>query len=296
MSGTAPRAAGPATTRRPDVVQRGAHTTDDGLFGPDSITWRLHAQHCMVLVGVGAATAQMLNPRVMRMIDQASHFRANPEARGRGTHLYILTITYGDTATAKHAGETLRRIHQAVLATDPVTGETYNAEVSELLLWVHNSLTFTALRAFDRYGFRLTAADRDQYVREQKIAAELVGVDPLLAPTSAAELDDYMVQTLPTLAVIPESLWFRKMMTTSGKGLNGLAEKIVKDAAIGLMLPEHRELFGLTFSRARDRAARFGAKRILALMNSKLPLERAIPTLRHEVDISAFGSRRRSSA
>ncbi|KAA9134932.1 oxygenase MpaB family protein [Microbacterium caowuchunii] len=283
-------------TGRPSVVERGAHTTDDGLFGPASLTWRLHAQRAMMLVGSGAATTQMLNPRVMRMIDQASHFRQNPEARAKGTFQYIITITYGDTATAKRAGEKLRRMHQAVLATDPNTGESYNAEVAELLLWVHNTLTLTAVRAFQRYGPGLTDAEADAYVREQIVAAELVGIDPMLAPETVSELEEYMVQVRSSLAMIPEGLWFRDMMTAHGKGVAGLAEKFVKDAAIGLMLPEHRALFGLQFSRRRDRIAERATKALFALMDSKAPVERVIPDLRHQVDVAAFGARRQPPA
>ena len=82
------------------------------------------------------------------------------------------------------------------------------------------------------------------------------------------------------------------MMTSRGRGPAGWAEKIVKDAAIGLMLPEHRALFALAFPPRRDRVARVGAKALFGLMEARAPVARAVPLLRRQVDTAAFGARR----
>jgi hypothetical protein len=49
-------------TGRPDRIKFSGHTADDGLFGPDSVTWRISALPQMGLAAHGAATLQMLNP------------------------------------------------------------------------------------------------------------------------------------------------------------------------------------------------------------------------------------------
>ena len=59
-------------SRRPDRIKFSGHTADDGLFGPDSVTWRISALPQMGLAAHAAATLQMLHPMVMHMIDQAS--------------------------------------------------------------------------------------------------------------------------------------------------------------------------------------------------------------------------------
>ena len=55
---------------RPNRIKFSGHTADDGLFGPDSVTWRISALPQMGLAAHGAATLQMLHPMVMHMIDQ----------------------------------------------------------------------------------------------------------------------------------------------------------------------------------------------------------------------------------
>lgn len=288
-------------TPRPPTVLAGRHTADDGLFGPDSVTWRLHSEPSMVLVGILAATTQMLHPRVMRMIDQASSFREHPEARGRQTGLYMMTITFGDEATARRAGATLRKVHQAVRAVDPATGEAYDAEEPDLLLWVQNTLTYSALTVFQRYApDAVSPVDRDRYIVEQQVAGELLGIDPATMPDTVAELERYLDDVLPQLAAIPESLWFRDMMTSRTGGGGSAAERrdamigrVVKDEALSMMVPVHRELFGIHLSRGRRAAARIATPLMLKAATSKVPTGGVIAGLREQVDVEAFGAPRR---
>ena len=293
----------PLVSPRPPQVIAGRHTTDDGLFGPDSVTWQLHSEPVMSLVGILAATTQMLHPRVMRMIDQASSFRDQPGERGRQTGLYLLTITFGDTATAQRAGAILRRVHQSVRATDPATGLQYNAEEPDLLLWVQNTLTYSALSAFARYApEKLTPAARERYVQEQKIAGELLGIDPATMPSSSAELTAYLDDVLPHLATIPESLWFRDMMTSrraegdrTPLGPEAVVTRLVMDEALSMMHPVHRELFGIHIPAWRRVAGRVATPLMFKAAASKVPTGSAIASLREQIDIEAFGAPRRST-
>ena len=294
----------PLVSPRLSQVIAGRHTSDDGLFGPDSVTWRLHSEPSMVLVGILAATTQMLHPRVMRMIDQASSFRDHPEERGRQTGLYVLTITYGDTATAQRAGATLRRVHQAVQATDPATGQTYNAEEPDLLVWVQNTLTYGSLSVFERYaGDTLTAAARERYIQEQKIAGELLGIDPATLPSSSSELASYLDDVQPQLGAIPESLWFRDMMTSrrpegdrTPRRPEAVVSRLVMDEALSMMLPVHRELFGVHIPPWRRVAGRVATPLMLKAAGSRLPTGATIAKLREQVDVEAFGGPRRVGA
>src|SRR5687767_4994793 len=98
---------------RPVVLDaEGGTPSDDGLFGPGSVTWRVMASPATSIGASAAVLAQMLHPRVMRMIDQASSFREEWDERARLTGEYALTISYGDAAAAERAGEVLRRIHR----------------------------------------------------------------------------------------------------------------------------------------------------------------------------------------
>lgn len=283
---------------RPADVHVGAHTADDGLYGPDSVTWRVVAHPSIAVAGTSAATIQMLYPPVMHVIDQASSVRENSELRAQRTGDYTATITFGDTATAENAGAMLRRLHGTRKAVDPDTGRPLQADDPELLVWVHNSLTWTMLRSHETFGPGLSPADRDRFVDEQRhAAARLVGCDTDAVAKTAAELDAYMAAMEPKLALSEPCLWFRDMVSPGGlpRRPGDAVKKLMTRAAIAIMSPTHRHLYGFRHSRLSRKATIASVRLLLAAATSKLPVEAAIPQVREYVDTHAFGARRRRS-
>jgi uncharacterized protein (DUF2236 family) len=196
------------------LFQRGAaafaggipvNPADDGFFGPGSVTWRLHADLSAPVAGLRSLLLQALHPLAMAGVDQHSQWRDDPADRFASTAAYVVTTTYGDRATARAAAERVRKIHEYVRGTDPVTGKPYAASDPALLIWVHAALVDSGLAAAARYGIALTAAEQDQYVAEMTAAAELVGVPARRfaeggAPASVAELGAYFEAVRPSLA------------------------------------------------------------------------------------------------
>ena len=176
---------------------------DDGYFGPGSVTWRLNGDLSAPVAGLRSLLMQALHPLAMAGVDQHSDWRADPAGRLASTSAYLVTITYGDRAAARRAADRVRAIHQRVRGTDPVTGRPYAATDPDLLVWVQAALVDSVLAAADRYGTRVSAADRDRYVAEMAAAAELVGVPAGRAPSTAAELDAYFTAVRPELSFSP---------------------------------------------------------------------------------------------
>ena len=168
-----------------------ADPADDGFFGPGSVTWRLHADLSAPVSGLRSLLLQALHPLAMAGVDQHSQWRDDPAGRFASTAAYVLTVTYGDRAAARAAADRVRKIHQWVRGTDPVTGRPYAAGDPDLLIWVHAAQVESGLAAAARYGAAFSDADRDGYVSEMTASAELVGVPPGRAPASVAELDAY---------------------------------------------------------------------------------------------------------
>src|SRR5699024_4644290 len=146
----------PVAQRPVEMDQELPSPSDNGLFGPESVTWRVSSSPSSSLGTSAAVLAQMLHPRIVRLIGQASTFERNPELRARQTAQYGLTTTYGDTAAAEAAGATLRKLHSRMKATDIETGEPYDANEPDLLRWVHVTIPWAMLRAYDRWGPELT--------------------------------------------------------------------------------------------------------------------------------------------
>ncbi len=282
-------------TSRPEGIVAGAHTADDGLFGPDSVTWRVMASPSIVVAGHSAAMVQMLLPAVMHVIDQSSSVRLRPEQRAQRTGDYTVTITYGDVASAERAGEQLRRLHATRSAVDPTTGQRYQADDPDLLVWVHNALTWILLRGFRTYGPSLTADEENQFVAEQReVAARLVGCDIDAVTDTVTGLEQYMESMLPRLAMTTPALWFKDMMVPSDWALTPdvAIKKTVAHASVLLMGDEHRALYGFRLNRLQRFTTVATTRALLNAGNSKTPIASAIPQIREYVDAHAFGARR----
>src|SRR6202041_757025 len=129
-----------------------ADPADDGFFGPGSVTWRLHADLSAPVSGLRSLLLQALHPLAMAGVDQHSQWRDDPAGRFASTAAYVVTTTYGDRATARAAAERVRKIHEWVRGTDPVTGRAYEATDPALLIWVHAAQVDSGLTAARLYG------------------------------------------------------------------------------------------------------------------------------------------------
>ena len=165
---------------------------DGGLYGPGSIVWRVHRDRSFSLAGVRSLMVQALHPLAMAGVAQHSNWQRDPFGRLAATSGYILTVTYGDTASAKSAAARVRAVHAHVHGTDEVTGLAYSAEDPSLLLWIHAAMVDSIVHIVQRYGRGLDRADADRYVAEMVSFAEIVGVPSELVPASVAGLHEYM--------------------------------------------------------------------------------------------------------
>lgn len=164
-----------------------ANTDDVGLYGPDSVVWRVHADSAMFIGGLRSLMLQTLHPLAMAGVAEHSDYRNDPWGRLSRTSRFVGATTYGTTTTAERAIEVVTRVHRHVTGIAP-DGRPYSANDPHLLLWVHATETDSFLRAFDRFGQgKLRDAERDQYVAEMAEVAIRLGSET--PPTTVAELD-----------------------------------------------------------------------------------------------------------
>src|SRR3712207_3376656 len=103
-------------------------SNDAGLFGPGSVTWKLHREPILLLGGLRSLYLQALNPRAVAGVAQNSGYRADPWGRLMRTSAYVGTVVYGTTAQAEEASSRLRRLHSRMTAVDPATGERFRID------------------------------------------------------------------------------------------------------------------------------------------------------------------------
>jgi uncharacterized protein (DUF2236 family) len=172
---------------------------DPGLFGPDSVSWQVHAQPAMWLAGVRSLFLQALHPRTVAGVVQNSEFRTDPLGRLVRTANFVGATTYCTTAEIASRAARVRQVHRELRAVDPSTGEKFRIDEPELLLWVHCAEVSSFLAVVARSGFPLTAAHADRYLDEQRRSAALVGLDPGEVPGSVAEMSRYLAAMRPEL-------------------------------------------------------------------------------------------------
>lgn len=173
--------------------------SDVGLFGPDSVTWRVHAEPILWLAGLRALLLQSLHPRALAGVLQNSRFRDDPWGRLFRTARFYGEVVYGSTADAEAAGARVRRIHARMTGVDPDTAEDFRIDDPELQRWIWVTATESFVHTAQRSGLGLTPDEVDRYYVEQSQIARLVGLDPTCVPATQAEADDYYLALRPLL-------------------------------------------------------------------------------------------------
>ncbi|MFN2462290.1 MAG: oxygenase MpaB family protein [Candidatus Dormibacteria bacterium] len=178
---------------------------DPGLFGPDSMVWRVHADlPSMLIGGISALMLQTLHPLAMAGVDQHSNFREDAFGRLRNTSEFIALTSFGSRAGAEEAISRVRRVHRRVRG-EADDGRHYAAGDPALLTWVHVALSWSFLHSYQAYaGSPLTASESDRYYYEISIVAYKLGAQDV--PRSAAEVAAYVEEVRPELKATPAGL------------------------------------------------------------------------------------------
>ncbi|MDQ3763907.1 MAG: DUF2236 domain-containing protein [Actinomycetota bacterium] len=189
------------------VVQ--ADTDEDfGLFGPSSVTWRVHLEPVLWVAGFRALYLQALHPRVIRGTAQNSALFDRDRAwqRFQRTADFVAIRTFGTTEEVARVGRRVRRMHARLRGYDPDTGAQFRIDDPEYLLWVHCGEIDSYVDVARRVGILASTVEADAYVAESRCAAQVVGIPADDAPASTAELADYFARMRPKLYACPEAV------------------------------------------------------------------------------------------
>jgi uncharacterized protein (DUF2236 family) len=179
-------------------------TQDHGLFGPDSVTWRVHLEPVMWVGGFRALLLQSLHPRVMRGTYQNSAL-FDPRkawARFQRTVEYVGVRTFGATADVERVASRVRKLHASLRGFDPDTGHTFRLDHPSHLLWVHATEIDSYAEIARRAGL-LDDAGVERYLAESIRAARVIGLDDV--PSTRADMAAYIASVRPELAMTDEA-------------------------------------------------------------------------------------------
>lgn len=239
----------------------------DGLFGPDSVTWRVHGDVMSMMVGGTAGLLlQMLHPAALAGVWDHSNFRADMHGRLRRTARFIALTTYGGRDEAEAAIARVRGIHDRVRGTLP-NGRPYAANDPSLLAWVHVAEATCFLDAWIRYGEPgMPAADQDRYFAEMARVAEGLGASPV--PRSRFEARRLLHAMRPQTQYDARTREVARLLLRR-RAPNMMAEPLqalTMQAAVDLLPAWARRMHGLhnpTLGRPLVRAGTLGVARTL---------------------------------
>lgn len=165
----------------------------DWALGPGSVTWCVLDDPAVFLVGLlREAFLLTLHPPFAAAAFDHDSFGDDPVMRFRRVAMYTYGAMYGSADDAARYSAIVRRTHNRIHGTEPVTGLAYraNAEYEATLTQVMLGDSFLA--AYETLNGPLTSTERDQFVREQQLPAALLGVHPDHMPDTYGQSIDFL--------------------------------------------------------------------------------------------------------
>lgn len=170
---------------------------DPGLFGPQSVTWRIHGDFPgMLSGGLCALMLQTLHPRALAGVWDHSNFREDLIGRLRRTTDFVAGTTYASRSEAERLIERVRGIHARVAGVT-ADGTPYRADEPDLLTWVHVTESFSFLQGYRRYCRPVSGALADAYFAEVACVARALGARDV--PVTESGVHDYFAAVQSTL-------------------------------------------------------------------------------------------------
>jgi uncharacterized protein (DUF2236 family) len=167
---------------------------DAGLFGPESVAWRVHAHFTAMMVGgLSSLIVQSLQPRALAAVWDHSDFRHKLKARLGRTAYFVAATTYGSHDMALNAIDRVNTIHANIHGID-LQGKPYVANEPELIRWVHLVEVASFLAAYQHLAKRpLSAQACDQYISEMTQVGHRLGAAnlPVNYAQTQAELQGF---------------------------------------------------------------------------------------------------------
>lgn len=244
---------------------------DPGLFGPQSVIWRVHSDFTSMLCGgVSALLLQMLHPLALAGVWDHSNFRDDMLGRLRRTSQFVSVTTFGPTAEAERLIAKVKAIHLKVngISSD---GRPYAASDPDLLTWVHVVESSCFLASHLRYrNPHLPRDQQDRYYGETARVAAALGARDI--PTTCAAVEDYLQRMRPQLVCDERTREVARILLAA-PAPSTLARPfgaLVMQAGIDLLPDWAQRQFGFEPGVLRQRLVRVGTAGVGKVLRSSM--------------------------
>tara|TARA_B100000686_G_scaffold352308_1_gene453834 strand:+ start:1269 stop:2111 length:843 start_codon:yes stop_codon:yes gene_type:complete len=166
---------------------------DPGYFGPESMMWKVNKEITVLFGGARALLMHAANPLIAAGARQTSFYQRDPWKRLIRTLSLQNSVTFGTKKEADESAIRINKLHEVIKGRDKVTGGIYDALDQEQLLWVHACLQLSSLYFYEKTVKELTEEEKNQYHKENMVAAELVLIDKKQMPQTHNELKEWVI-------------------------------------------------------------------------------------------------------
>src|SRR5437764_13831834 len=98
--------------------------SDQGFFGPHSVSWLVHRETTVLFGGARALLMQAAHPLVLAGARQTGFYERNPWKRLDRTLRLTYTITFGTHSEVMDVVDTINRVHDGLHGVEEVNGLT----------------------------------------------------------------------------------------------------------------------------------------------------------------------------
>ena len=166
---------------------------DPGYFGPESMMWKVNKEITVLFGGARALLMHAAHPLIAAGARQTSFYQRDPWKRLIRTLSLQNSVTFGTKKEADESAIRINKLHEVIKGRDKVTGGIYDALDQEQLLWVHACLQLSSLYFYEKTVKELTEEEKNQYHKENMVAAELVLIDKKQMPQTHNELKEWVI-------------------------------------------------------------------------------------------------------
>lgn len=203
-----------------------------GLYGPDSMMWRLSGP--LAPGGMGAGRALLLqtaHPWITAGIDDHSIVRYDPVERARRTAVNVSTMVFGSMPQVMRSAHKVHKTHEEIKGRIPYhagafdRGSEYRANEINAMIWVHATLWDTLVLMYEQLEEPLTQEEKERFYEETKLFAMLFGIPESALPRDWNEFMAYN-----------EAMWNSAQLTVT-RNARVLKEDLFRPKSIWLMFP-----------------------------------------------------------
>jgi uncharacterized protein (DUF2236 family) len=166
---------------------------DPGYFGPHSMMWKVNKEITVLFGGARALLMHAAHPLIAAGARQTSFYQRDPWKRLIRTLSLQNSVTFGTKEEADESAHRINKLHEVIKGEDEITGGIYDALDHEQLLWVHACLQISSIYFYEKTVSKLSEEEKNQYHKENTLAAEMVLVDVNKIPKSHEELKEWVI-------------------------------------------------------------------------------------------------------